>query len=132
MPALTTRNAGLAGSAGAASGAAAGFAAASAAAAAAAALAAFALTLGALAAAAAAAAASWAATSRARACCGLERLALGPLLLLALAPLRRELFFLGAQPLGLGVRLFLAPAQLFLARLGAGGVLGRAPRPRRA
>src|SRR6476620_11288782 len=54
LPALTTRNAGLAGSTGAASGAAAGFAAASAAAAAAAAaaLAAFALTLGALAAAA--------------------------------------------------------------------------------
>src|SRR5205085_5885714 len=51
-------------------------------------------------------------------------LALRALLLLALAPLRRELFFLGAQLLGLGVLLLLAPAQLFLARLGGNGILG--------
>src|SRR6185369_9063342 len=51
-------------------------------------------------------------------------LALGALLLLALAPLRCELLFLATERLGLGVRLFLAAKQIFLARMRGGGVLG--------
>jgi hypothetical protein len=55
----------------------------------------------------------------------LDRLTLGTFLLFALASLRRELFFLQAQALGLGVGFLLATAQLFLVRLGARDLVGR-------